>query len=159
MKKLIILILLALISCYPKKSNLKDLSNNENVSYSQSISGNLKKLSGQSIKLEGFNGLKTYTISSTTIDENGNFKLSYSKSDYGVGYLISNDKNPLFVILSGEDIEINGVALSYKETIKITKGQENQWFEQYAQEHPKREQALSAWIYLEKVYTSDSLFS
>jgi len=30
------------------------------------------------------------------------------------------------------------------ETIKITKRQENQWFEQYAKEHPKREQALSA---------------
>ena len=44
------------------------------------------------------------------------------------------------------------------ETIKITKGKENQWFEQYAKEHPKRDQALSAWIYLEKMYTADSLF-
>ena len=126
---------------------------------SQTISGNLSLLTNQEIKLEGFNGLKTYPISSTTINENGNFKLNYSKADYGVGYLTSADEKPLFVILSGEDIEINGEALSYTETIKITKGQENQWFEQYAQEHPKREQALSAWIYLEKVYTSDSLFS
>ena len=96
--------------------------------FSQTISGNLKLITNQPIKLEGFNGLKTYSISSTTIDENGNFKLNYSKADYGVGYLMSNDKKPLFVILSGEDIEINGAALSYKETIKITKGQENQWF-------------------------------
>ena len=126
--------------------------------FSQTISGNLKLITNQPIKLEGFNGLKTYSISSTTIDENGNFKLNYSKADYGLGYLMSNDKKPLFVILSGEDIEITGAALSYKETIKITKGQENQWFEQYAIEHPKREQALSAWTYLEKIYTMDTLF-
>lgn len=126
--------------------------------YSQTISGNLKLLINQSIKLEGFNGLKTYPISSTTIDTNGNFKLNYSKEDYGVGYLSSTDQKPLFVILSGEDIELTGEALSYTETIKINKGQENQWFEQYAQEHPKREQALSAWIYLEKIYNMDSLF-
>ena len=43
---------------------------------------------------------------------------------------MSADKKPLFVILSGEDIEITGEALSYTETIKIVKGQENQWFEQ-----------------------------
>ena len=124
----------------------------------QTITGNLSLLANQEIKLEGFNGLKTYPISSTTLDENGNFKLNYSKADYGVGYLMSADKKPLFVILSGEDIEISGEALSYTETIKITKGQENQWFEQYAQEHPKREQALSAWTYLEKIYSSDALF-
>ena len=159
MRNLVILSLLALMSCHPVNSNLNPLSNNENVSYSQSISGTFKKLSGQSIKLEGFNGLKTYPIASATIDENGNFKLNYSKVDYGVGYLTSADKKPLFVILSGEDIEITGEALSYTETIQITKGQENQWFEQYAEEHPKREQALSAWIYLEKIYSSDALFS
>lgn len=125
----------------------------------QSITGNLTQLANQSIKLEGFNGLTTYPISSSTIDEKGDFKLTYSKADYGVGYLMSADEKPLFVILSGEDIEIVGEALSYTETIKITKGSENQWFDQYAQEHPRREQALSAWIYLEKIYTQDSLFA
>jgi thiol-disulfide isomerase/thioredoxin len=125
----------------------------------QSITGNLTQLINQPIKLEGFNGLKTYPISSSTIDEKGNFKLTYSKADYGVGYLMSADEKPLFVILSGEDIEIQGEALSYIETIKVVKGQENQWFEQYAKEHPRREQALSAWIYLEKIYLLDPLFA
>lgn len=128
-------------------------------SFTQAVSGNLSLLNSQVIKLEGFNGLKTYPISSTTIDEKGNFKLKYSKADYGVGYLLSADEKPLFVILSGEDIELVGEALSYTETIKITKGQENLWFEQYAKEHPRREQALSAWVYLEKIYAMDSLFS
>ena len=125
----------------------------------QSITGKLSLLVNQPIKLEGFNGLKTYPITSSTIDEKGNFKLTYSKADYGVGYLMSADEKPLFVILSGEDIEIIGEALSYTESIKITNGKENQWFEQYAKEHPKREQALSAWVYLEKIYKLDTLFS
>jgi thiol-disulfide isomerase/thioredoxin len=127
--------------------------------FTQTISGNLSLLAMQTIKLEGFNGLKTYPISSASIDAKGNFTLNYSKADYGAGYLLSADEKPLFVILSGEDIELVGEALSYTETIKITKGQENLWFEQYAQEHPRREQALSAWIYLEKIYTLDPLFS
>ena len=126
---------------------------------SQTIIGNLKLLTNQQIKLEGFNGFKTYPISSAIIDAKGNFKLNYSKADYGVGYLISKDEKPLFVILSGEDIELAGEALSYVETIKITKGLENQWFEQYAREHPRREQALSAWVYLEKIYALDPLFA
>ena len=127
--------------------------------FAQTISGNLILLANQQIKLDGFNGLKTYPISTTKIDEQGNFKLNYSTDDYGVGYLMSADEKPLFVILSGEDIEIIGEALSYTETISIKKGQENQWFEQYANEHPKREQALSAWIYLQKMYQQDSLFA
>jgi thiol-disulfide isomerase/thioredoxin len=125
----------------------------------QSITGNLTQLINTPIKLEGFNGLKTYPISSSTIDAKGNFKLTYSKADYGVGYLMSADEKPLLVILSGEDVEIIGEALSYTETIKIKKGQENKWFEQYAKEHPLREQALSAWVYLEKIYTQDALFA
>jgi thiol-disulfide isomerase/thioredoxin len=125
----------------------------------QTIGGNLFLLSNQSIKLEGFNGLKTYPISNAVIDDKGNFKLNYTKSDVGVGYLSSKDNKPLFVILSGEDIHLFGDDLSNKETLKITQGSENQAFEKYAQEHPRRNQALSAWIYLEKIYSLDPLFS
>lgn len=128
-------------------------------SFSQHVKGHLAMLQKQEIKLEGFNGLKTYPISSSKLDDQGQFSLSYSKSDYGVGYLISSDEKPLFVILSGEDIELEGEALSRIETVRITKGQENKWFEQYAIQHPKREQALSAWYYLDKMYSSDVLFS
>ena len=125
----------------------------------QTITGNLTLLKNAEIKLEGFNGLKNYTISSTTTDSVGNFKLSYEAKDIGVGYLISDDDKPRFVILSGEDIEITGEALSYVESIQITKGKENQLFEQYAKEHSIREQALSAWIYLEKIYNGNTLLS
>lgn len=125
----------------------------------QTITGNLSLLANRPIQLEGFNGIKTYFISVSTIDEKGNFKLNYTSSDYGVGYLLSGNDKPMFVILSGEDTEVLGETLTNTEKIKINKGQQNQWFVQYAQEHPKREQALSAWGFLEKIYTVDSLFS
>jgi hypothetical protein len=67
----------------------------------QTITGNLSLLPNQSIKLEGFNGLKTYPISTTTIDEKGNFNLNYSKADYGVPpTLFSNNYISLNLILS-----------------------------------------------------------
>jgi thiol-disulfide isomerase/thioredoxin len=125
----------------------------------QTISGNISLLTDQPIKLEGFNGLETYPLAASTCDSMGNFTLNYTKADYGVGYLLSADNKPLIVILSGEDIRIEGKALSSLETIRVIRGQENQWFGQYAREHPKREQALSAWDYLEKIYKLDSLFT
>lgn len=128
-------------------------------SFSQSITGSFSKYIKQTIKLESLVGFKAYQISSTITDENGNFFINFSIADYGVGYLISEENKPLFVILSNENIEIIGESLGFTETIKIKKGQENQLFEQYANEHPKREQALRAWGYLEKIYTLDSLFS
>lgn len=123
------------------------------------LSGTLTQLPNQPIRLEGFNGLQTYLISSTTTNENGSFQLSYTKDDYGIGYLISSDNKAFFVILSGEVIEIKGEVLSFPESLQILKGQQNQWFGQYAKEHPRREQALSAWAYLEKIYAMDSLFA
>jgi len=127
--------------------------------FAQSISGSFSQLINKHIKVESFTGLKAYTISSTITDEKGNFTLNYSKSDYGVGYLITEDNKPHFVILGGEDIEIKGESLSFPETIKVKKGQENLYFEQYTKEHPIREQVLSAWGYLEKIYSSVKLFS
>lgn len=103
----------------------------------QTITGHLNQFNNQSIRLEGFNGLKNYPISNTTIDTSGNFELNYSAADYGVGYLIFADENPFFVILSGEDIDIRDEALSYSKNLRIPKGEENQWFKQYAQEHLK----------------------
>ena len=123
------------------------------------ITGSLSAFQSKPIRLESFNGLQTYLISGTTSNDKGIFQLSYSKEDYGIGYLISSDNKAFFVILSGEDIEIIGVALSFPESMQILKGQQNKWFEQYAKEHPRREQALSAWAYLEKIYALDSLFA
>jgi thiol-disulfide isomerase/thioredoxin len=127
--------------------------------FAQSITGNFKSLVNQEITLQGFNGLQNYVISTTKLDEKGNLKLTYSTADYGMGYLISTDQKIFLLVLSGEDIELIGEAISDPKSITFTKGQENQWFEQYANEHPKREQALSAWEYLDKIYTQEVLFA
>jgi thiol-disulfide isomerase/thioredoxin len=127
-------------------------------SLAQTISGKLTLSPNQEIKLDGFHGFKTYPISSTKTDENGNFTLTYSKTNYGVGYIMTSNEKPLFVLLTGDDIELQNDALSNTESLKFRKGSENIWFVQYAMEHSRREQMLSAWSYLEKTYMLDSLF-
>ena len=130
-----------------------------NCVFAQSIKGEFKLLANQEITLEGFEGMNTYPISKCTTDQNGSFKLTYADKDFGMGFLKSAGNKPLFVILSGEDIVLQGQALSQPQSIQILKGKQNQWFGEYAMEQPIREQALNAWIYLEKMYQQDSLFS
>ena len=125
----------------------------------QTVSGNLSWLANQEIRLEGFKGLKTYAIASIKTDVKGDFSLSYSKSDYGVGYLISAEEKPVFIILNGEDVTLNGESLGQPQSITVTKGKENLLFEQYAKEHSQREKALGAWLYLGNIYQSDALFT
>ena len=85
----------------------------------QSITGNFKLLANQEITLQGFNGLQNYPIAKTKIDEKGNFKLNFSTADYGMGYLISSDQKIFLLVLSAENIELAGEALSNPQTIKI----------------------------------------
>lgn len=124
----------------------------------QTLTGNLHLLANQAIELKGFKGLQDYTIGTAAIDASGNFTLHYTQADQGMGYLMSPNGKPYIVMLSGENIALKGEDLNHPETIKTTKGQQNQWFEKYAQDYALREQALSAWDYLEKLYVSDSLF-
>lgn len=123
------------------------------------VTGIFPPLANHQIKLTGFDGFKTYNIDSTQISESGEFVLNYAADDYGMGYLSTKDSKPFFVVLSGELIKIKGEAFALPETIEILEGTENQLFEQYASEHPRREQALSAWDYLERIYQQDSLFA
>ena len=124
----------------------------------QKVTGTFTALAHQAIRIEGFNGFQTYLIDSDTTNANGNFKLNYTNKDIGMGYIITSDNKPFIIILSGEDILLQGVSPSNVESIHILKGKENQLFAQYAKEHPRREQAISAWNYLENIYNNDSLF-
>jgi hypothetical protein len=76
-----------------------------------------------------------------------------------MAYLSAQDNKPFLIVLNGAEIKLIGEFFVFLETIKILEGQENQLFAQYATEHPRREQALSAWGYLEKIYAKDSLFA
>lgn len=145
MKKIITITILILVSVFVYSQN--------------TITGTFLGLNNQQIKLIGFNGFNTYVIDSVQANEKGEFKLAYSKTDYGMGYLSAADNKPYFIVLSATDIKLIGETFILPETIKILEGVENQLFAQYATEHPRREQTLSAWVYLEKIYTLDSLFA
>jgi thiol-disulfide isomerase/thioredoxin len=126
----------------------------------QNVKCSIQELSGQVVKLGTFQGLKSKTLDSTKADANGNISFNIKLDKPAIGYLITADSKPFFLILDkGEDIELVGESLSYQESIKVLKGKQNQLFAIYAKEHPRREQALSAWGYLQKIYVLDSLFS
>lgn len=145
MKKIINIIILILVCAF---------------SYTQNkVKGTFPGLANQQIKLVGFEGFDTHKIDSVKANDKGIFSLSFGKKDYGMGYLSAEDNKPFFIILTEEAIKLKGEAFAFPEAIEILEGTENQIFEQYASEHPRREQALSAWVYLEKIYTSDSLFA
>jgi hypothetical protein len=63
-----------------------------NLVTAQTISGNFSLLPNKPIRLEGFNGLKTYPIANTNTDAVGSFKLNYTKGDYGVETDVTEDK-------------------------------------------------------------------
>ena len=124
-----------------------------------SINADFSALGKQNIQLIGYSGFDTYIIDSTQTNDHGVFELSFTKNDYGMGYLMAEDGKPFMVILADEDLKIKGETLSIPQTIKILQGKQNLAFGQYASEHPRREQALSAWDYLQKIYHHDSLFA
>ena len=128
-------------------------------SIAQTLSGTFPAQANQTITLEGAKGLATYSIGSTKADEKGQFSFSYSPQDYGVAFLSGEDKKPFVVILEKEGVRLEGQAFSEATTIRILEGKENRWFEQYTQEQGKREQALSAWAYLQNLYQIDPLFA
>jgi thiol-disulfide isomerase/thioredoxin len=129
------------------------------IGHSQQISGKLPQLASQEIRLERFVGLQTEVLATTQIDAQGNFTLSYTQKEQGLGFLISADNKPFFVLLTGEDIVIKGNSLIEIDSLKVLKGIQNQQFEKFATEQPIREQAMNAWLYLKKMYQKESLFT
>jgi thiol-disulfide isomerase/thioredoxin len=125
----------------------------------QTIQGTFPPLAGQKVRLLGFRGLSTYGIDSTKVSDKGTFSLKFSKANTGVGVLMAEDNKPFFIILEPEAIQLEGEAFTIAETIRVRAGSQNKSFARYAAEHPRREQALSAWVYLEKIYTLDSMFA
>jgi len=126
----------------------------------QHVVGTLTNHANQEVELIGYNGFDTYVIDAAQANEEGVFNLSFSEKDYGMAYLQSeNEKSMIVLLAKDENLRLHGKDLASPETVEITAGKQNQLFEQYASEHPRREQALSAWKYLANIYKSDSLFS
>ena len=123
-----------------------------------SISGNFSSIKGQTIRLMGFRGKEVYSIDSSQVDSKGNFKLRYSNAKLGMGYLLSSENTPYNVVLEEGKVQLTGQTPADASSIIITKGNQNKLFVQYALAHSKREEALSAWVYLKNLYESDTLF-
>jgi peroxiredoxin len=130
-----------------------------NFLFAQTIHCSFSTLQGTKVKFATFEGLNSKILDSATIDEKGNFSFQFSTDKPAIGYLINDENKPFFMILDkGEQISLKGESLSYPETIHVLSGKQNQSFSKYATEHPKREQTLSAWRYLDRIYNLDSLF-
>ena len=128
--------------------------------HGQTISGKFEALRGSLIKIGIFSGLKSSIIDSSIVDENGQFSFHFNSDKPGIGYLITSENKPYyFIIDKGEDIHLIGETITISESVQVTKGIQNKKFVTYAEEHPRREQALSAWRYLEKMYALDKLFA
>lgn len=126
--------------------------------FAQSIKGEFSQMPNQTLKLVGFENFDTYVIDSTQTNAKGTFTLSYSANDYGMGYLEANSGKPFILALEKEAPIVKGSNLEAIEEIKLEKGKENQWFLAYATDQPKRDQAMSAWLFLQDKYTKDELF-
>ena len=130
-----------------------------NLIVSQTIRATFSGLANQKIKLGTFNGLQSKTLDSTYADKDGKLQFSFKVDQPAVGYLVSAENKPFFLILDkNESIELKGEHLITPESITTLSGKQNMAFAKYGAEHPRREQALSAWRYLEKIYLFDSLF-
>jgi hypothetical protein len=123
------------------------------------IKGTFPKLNGQLVRLIGNNGFQHIKIDSIIVTESGKFELKYNANDFGTAYLSSNDNKPYLVILANEEIELKGDSFAESASISIIKSTENKSFVKYAVEHAKREQALGAWEYLQKIYITDNFIA
>ena len=69
-----------------------------------------------------------------------------------MAYLATDDNKSFIIVLADEKMHITGESFANPESIRISGSKENELFGRYATEHPRREQALSAWDYLQRIY-------
>jgi thiol-disulfide isomerase/thioredoxin len=129
-----------------------------NVFFAQQITGKFSALPNQSIKLQGFDNFDTYVIDSTQTDAEGNFTLKFTQQNYGMGLLKPESNKPFITVLNDEYVNLKGATTAQPESIHFTKGKQNIAFNDYVNEQPQRKKALNAWDYLQKMYSTKTLF-
>jgi len=127
-------------------------------SNAQKISGRLSAIPNQTIQLQGFDNFNTYVIDSTQTDAMGNFSLNFKQQNYGIGLLSTKELKPAIVILTKEAVVFELIQDELEYNLQVSQGLQNMLFKRYVTEQPKREQALSAWRYLQDLYASDAFF-
>ena len=129
-----------------------------NTTAQNTITGNFSSIKGQAIRLMGYHGADVFAIDSTIVNAEGNFELHYSDTSLGMGYLLTAEDNPYIVVLEKGKVLLTGQSPADATSVVINSGEQNKLFLEYAIAHNKREQALSAWVYLKNLYDSDTLF-
>ena len=122
------------------------------------MTGIFPSIKGQTIRLMGYQGTDVLAIDSTVVNAIGNFELHYSDANFGMGYILTNENKPYVVVLEKGKVQLTGQTPANASSIIINSGEQNKLFVQYSLEHNKREQALSAWVYLKNLYGSDTFF-
>ena len=122
------------------------------------IVGNFSSIKGQTSRFMGYLGTDALAIDSTVVNAVGDFELHYSDANLGMGYILTNENKPYVVVLEKGKVQLTGQTPADASTTIINSGEQNKLFVQYSVEHSKREQALSAWVYLKNLYGSDAYF-
>lgn len=125
----------------------------------QTIQGTLVGMANMPIRMEIFNGFSTVTVEQTYCDEKGAFHFNYTNHQNAICFLKSVDEVPLSLLLVGEQISLEGIALSRPESIIITKGDNNIVLDRYKKEILKMEQAYDAWMFLHDLYFNSDVKS
>jgi len=123
----------------------------------QTITGQLNAHAGQEINLSGFNNYKTIVLANTVADSLGTFTLNYPKTYRGMALLQTQDNNSTILLLNQQPITIKGTHITERDRL-VFNNTENTLFLEYAIEKGQRTNALSAWRYLENLYSKKPLF-
>ena len=123
----------------------------------QTITGQLNAHAGQEINLSGFNNYKTIVLANTVADSLGTFTLNYPKTYRGMALLQTQDNNSIILLLNQQPITIKGTHITERDRL-VFNNTENTLFFEYAIEKGQRTNALSAWRYLENLYSKQPLF-
>ena len=123
----------------------------------QTLTGHLSQHAGQTIALMGFDYYKGYELAKTTADSLGNFVLNYPKTYTGMGVLKTQDNSSLILLLTENNIELQGIHLNDIERLQFVNSLQNLQFFNFATQNIDNQQALQAWNYLQPLYEKTSL--
>jgi hypothetical protein len=73
--------------------------------------------------------MQSKNLDSALVNDKGTFTFQFTTKKPAVGYLITAENKPYFLILDkGEQIELSGEHLAATETVKVLSGKQNQAF-------------------------------
>ena len=118
----------------------------------QSVKGQLKNHTKQTISLTGFDYYKNSILADTTIDSVGFFTLEYPKDYTGMAIIKTQDGSSLFVVLGKKNLVLKGTHLKEPDSLTFNNSIENTNFVHTAKNATLNNNAYAAWRYLDKLY-------